>query len=337
VSVAFADLVDLASERLGGAAIAASDEFFAPRERLLRPEAPVWREGEYTERGKWMDGWETRRRRDVLPGQPGFDQAHDWCIVSLGARGVVRGVDVETTYFRGNFPESCAIEACTMPGAKTLDGFAGAVWRSVVDRSALRGDSHNVFDVAAVEATHVRLRIFPDGGVARLRVYGDVVPDWDALRQIGEIDLASVLNGGRVVACNDMFFGSRGNLIMPGQARSMADGWETRRRRAPGHDWTVIRLGAPGAISRVEVDTRHFKGNAPAACSLEACATPSQSGDWDAGAGPDWLELLPRTALHADRCHTFDVASEMAAVTHVRLNIFPDGGVSRLRVFGRLR
>jgi allantoicase len=335
VSVAFADLVDLVSERLGGSAIAASDEFFAPKESLLRPEPPVWREGEYTACGKWMDGWETRRRRDVLPGQPGFDQAHDWCIVGLGARGVVRGVDVETTHFTGNFPESCAIEACTTPGAKTLDDLAGAAWRTALDRSALRGDSHNMFDVSAVEATHVRLRIFPDGGVARFRVYGDVLPDWDALRRLGEVDLAAVLNGGRVVACSDMFFGSRDNLIMPGQARGMADGWETRRRREPGHDWTVIKLGAPGTISRVEIDTRHFKGNAPAACSLEACP-PAASDASVPPVQPAGVELLPRAPLRADHCHTFEVASGMV-VTHVRLNIFPDGGVSRLRLFGRLR
>src|SRR5262249_19734777 len=150
----------------------------------------------------------------------------------------------------------------------------------------------------------------PDGGVARLRVYGDVLTDWDALREAGEIDLAAVLNGGRVVACSDMFFGSRDNLIMPGQAGSMADGWETRRRRVAGHDWTVIRLGAPGTISRIEVDTRHFKGNAPAACSLEAC--PPSAANWDPSAQPSrpaGLELLPRAPLHADHCHTFDVAS----------------------------
>jgi allantoicase len=334
MSEPFADLVDLASERLGSAAVAASDEFFASKDCLVAAHAPIWREGEYTDRGKWMDGWETRRRRDVLPGDPTFDQAHDWCIVRLGARGIIRGVDVETTHFKGNFPESCAIETCVMPGAATLGELAHAVWHSALERSALRGDSQNLFDIASADATHVRLNIFPDGGVARLRVYGEVVPDWDALRQMGEIDLASVLNGGRVVACTDMFFGSIGNLIMPGQARSMADGWETRRRRVPGHDWAVIRLGAPGTISRVEIDTRHFKGNAPAACSLEACPP---SANWDASVPPvhfEGFEMLPRTRLHADHCHTFDLASGRV-VTHVRLNIFPDGGVSRLRLFGR--
>jgi allantoicase len=334
MSHGFLDLVDLASDRLGGAAVAANDEFFAPRDRLIAAHEPVWREGEHTDRGKWMDGWETRRRRDVLPGEPGFDQAHDWCIVRLGARGIIRGVDVETTHFKGNFPESCAIDTCVM--GEPAGDFDGAAWHDALKRSGLRADSHNLFDIAPVEATHVRLRIFPDGGVARLRVYGDVVPDWDALRRHHEIDLASTLNGGRVVGCSDMFYGSRHNLIMPGQAHTIAEGWETQRRRTPGHDWVVIKLGAPAAIVRAEVDTRPFKGNAPAACSVEACSLSGlqSRSSWDAGV--EWRALLPRTVLGPDRHQAFDLTSEPAVVTHVRLNIFPDGGVGRLRLFGRL-
>jgi allantoicase len=338
MSEPFVDLIDLASQRLGGAAIAANDEFFASKDRLVIADPPIWREGEYTDRGKWMDGWESRRRRDVLPGEPGFDQVHDWCIVRLGARGIIRGVDVETTHFKGNFPESCALETCVMPGALktlTVDDLDRAVWHGALERSVLRGDSHNLFDVAGADATHVRLNIFPDGGVARLRVYGDVVPDWDALRRTREIDLASVLHGGRVVGCSDMFFGSRNSLIMPGEARTIAEGWETKRRRTPGHDWTVIQFGATGTIVRVEVDTRRFKGNAPAACSLEACARQSPT-TWDEAATIDWRPLLPRTALTPDRRHTFQVTPDTAGITHVRFNIFPDGGVSRLRLFGRL-
>jgi allantoicase len=258
--------------------------------------------------------------------------------VRLGARGIIRGVDVETTHFKGNFPESCALETCVMPGALktlTVDELDRAVWHGALERSVLRGDSHNLFDIAGADATHVRLNIFPDGGVARLRVYGDVVPDWDALRRAREIDLASVLHGARVVGCSDMFFGSRNSLIMPGEARTIAEGWETRRRRTPGHDWTVIQLGAAGTIVRVEVDTRRFKGNAPAACSLEVCARQSPT-TWDEAAAIEWRPLLPRTALTPDRRHTFPVTPDTAGITHVRFNIFPDGGVSRLRLFGRL-
>ena len=314
----FVDLVDLASERLGAAVLAANDEFFAPRENLITLAPAVWREGKYTERGKWMDGWETRRRRDAGD--------HDWCIVRLGARGIVRGVDVDTSFFRGNFPESCAIDACDVAGVPAVDELMGAGWREIVPRSALDGDAHNLI---AVErdgpATHLRLRIFPDGGVARLRVYGEVVADWPRLRRQGDVDLAAVEHGATVAACSDMFFGSRHNLIMPGDATHMGDGWETKRRRGPGHDWTVVRLGAEGIIRRVEVDTRHFKGNAPGACSLE--------GSRDQHA---WQELLPHTPLQPDTRHRFE--EELMAigdVLYVRLNIFPDGGVARLRLFGR--
>jgi allantoicase len=323
------DLIDLASEQLGAVVVAANDEFFAPKDRLILQAAPIWRDGEYTDRGKWMDGWETRRRRDVLPGEAGFDFAGDWCIVQLGARGVIRGVDIDTTFFKGNYPDACALEACVAAGATTLYDLHRAKWQPVVERSALRGDAHNLRDVAGVDATHVRLTIFPDGGVARLRVFGDLVPDWDALRRKGEIDVAAILNGGRVVDSSDMFFGSRNNLIMPGAPRSMADGWETRRRRTPGHDWTIVRLGLPATIARVEVDTRYFKGNAPAACSLDACTSDTPG---------DWMELLPRSPLTPDRGHTFDRAAlkRIADVTFVRLNIFPDGGVARLHVFSAI-
>ena len=321
--------IDLASDHLGGVALFANDEFFAPKERLVHAAPPVWREGEYTDRGKWMDGWETRRRRDVLPGDSAFALAHDDCVVKLGAPGLIRAVDVETTHFKGNFPESCSLDACVMPGATTHYDLARAVWQPLVERTPLRGDAHNLLHVQPANATHVRLNIFPDGGVARLRVYGDVTPDWNALRHRSEVDLAAIVNGGRVVDCSDMFFGSRHNLIMPGPPRGMADGWETKRRRTPGHDWTIVKLAARGSIARVEVDTRHFKGNAPAACSVDACVSDIPGGDWH--------ELLPRTPLGPDRRHTFDAGLyRIPGVTHVRLNIFPDGGVARLHVFGRL-
>src|SRR5262245_943394 len=237
MTASFIDLIDLASERLGGAGVAANDEVFAPKERVIKAEPAIWREGVYTERGKWMDGWETRRRRD--------DGDHDWCVVRLGARGILRGVDVDTSFFKGNYPESCAIDACEVPGLPTPDDLARAPWREVLQRSTLSGDSHNLINVdGEPRATHLRLRIFPDGGVARLRVYGEVAADWDRLRRQGDVDLAAAANGGVVVACSDMFFGSRHNLIMPGDATHMGDGWETRRRRGPGHDWTLIRLAA---------------------------------------------------------------------------------------------
>ncbi|MBI1786958.1 MAG: allantoicase [Acidobacteria bacterium] len=298
----FSELVDLASERVGGSVIEANDEFFAPKENLLRPARPVFVEGKYTDRGKWMDGWETRRRR--TPG-------HDWAIIRLGLPGIPRGVVVDTSFFRGNYPEHCSIEA--------RDAAVSGEWKEMLPLSRLQGDSENPFPIDWDErVTHLRFNIFPDGGVARLRVHGHVVPSWP---DAGEVDLAAVENGGLVAESSDMFFGSRHNLIMPGRAANMSDGWETRRRRGPGHDWCVIQLGTPGIIHRVEVDTAHFKGNFPESCSLETV---------DGGI------LLARTRLEADTRRFLESEIERTGpLARVRFNIFPDGGVSRLRLWGR--
>jgi allantoicase len=302
----FTELVDLASERLGGAVLEANDEFFAPKENLLKPAKPIFIEGKYTDRGKWMDGWETRRRRT-----PGYD----WCIVKLGLAGIPRGVVVDTAYFKGNYPQSCSLEAC--------DGLTAAQWTEILPEFPLKGDCENLYSLDTQRrATHLRFKIYPDGGVARLRVHGEVDA---ALSYSAEFDLAAVENGGLVLASSDMFFGSRQNLIMPGSALDMSDGWETRRRRGPGHDWVVIQLGAPGAIHRVEVDTSHFKGNYPDSCSLEAC---------DASGAPADV-ILPQTKLQAHTRHVFsDEIQHACPTSHVRFNIFPDGGVSRLRLYG---
>jgi allantoicase len=306
VSGGFQDLIDLASERLGAVVVAANDDFFAPKENLIKPGRPQWIDGRYTDRGKWMDGWETRRRRDA--------GTHDWCVIKFGARGVVHGVDVETTHFKGNYPEACTIEAGD-----------GEHWLEILPPSRLNGDAHNLFEIGmSVEATHLRLRIYPDGGVARLRAYGRVVPDWTQLKRRPDLDLAAAVYGGLVVECSDMFFGSRNNLIMPGDATHMGDGWETKRRRGPGHDWAIVRLAAAGTIRRVVVDTRHFKGNAPGACDLEA-STDQNS----------WQMLVPRVPLMAHAVLEFEPeVRPIRDVTHVRFNIYPDGGVGRLRLFG---
>ena len=324
----FTELVDLAAERVGGAVLYANDDFFAPKENLLKASAPVFREGVYTDRGKWMDGWESRRRRT-----PGFD----WCIIRLGLPGRLRGVVVDTAYFKGNYPEQCSLEACAVEGQPTVEQLLDEAveWREVLPVVSLSGDSLNPFAIAdEARATHLRFKIYPDGGVARLRVYGEVVPDWARIRaQGGRVDLAAVESGGLVLACSDMFFGHRHNLIMPGRAADMSDGWETKRRRGPGHDWVVIKLGARGRIHQVEVDTSHFKGNYPESCSLEG----SDAEDAAALADISWTEILPRTKLQAHTRHHFTDELQRAAAeafTHVRLNIYPDGGVSRLRLYG---
>ncbi|AUX24790.1 bifunctional allantoicase/OHCU decarboxylase [Sorangium cellulosum] len=323
---AFAEALDLASERLGGAVLAASDEFFAPKENLLRASRPVFLEHEYTDRGKWMDGWETRRRRT-----PGFD----WCLVRLGLPGIVRGILVDTAFFRGNYPEHCSIEACAARPDALLD--PRARWVEIVPRSPLAGDAQNAFAVSCSSRfTHLRLNIYPDGGVARLRVHGDAVPDWRRLDRPGrEIDLAAAENGARVLSCSDMFFGVRHNLIMPGRAANMGEGWETRRRRGPGHDWALVALAAQGEIDRIEVDTSHFKGNYPDSCMIEGIDAAGRSAEELAGV-EGWREIVPQTKLQPHTRHLFE--GELRATgpfTHVRLNIYPDGGVSRLRVHGK--
>ncbi len=272
----FERLTDLAAARLGGRAVLTNDEFFAGMENLVKDEAPVFLPGEYTDRGKWMDGWESRRRR--TPG-------NDWCIVRLGVPGRIIGVGVETTHFSGNHPESCSIDACQCAHEIPPDG---TDWQEILSRSPLNGDSVNRFPLAEADAfTHVRLNIYPDGGIARLRLYGVGAPGHDA--DLDEAaDLAAAAAGGNIVDCSDMYFSAPQNLIAPGTSSGMHDGWETRRRRGPGHDWCIVRLGRRGAVQAVVVDTTHFKGNYPDRCSvdianLEPAAdplTPVKDGDW---------------------------------------------------------
>ncbi|MFI5309887.1 MAG: allantoicase [Gemmatimonadales bacterium] len=325
----FTDLVDLAAERLGGAVLWANDEFFASKEGLLRPGAPEWREGVYTERGKWMDGWETRRRR--TPG-------HDSCLVRLGVPGIVRGVVVDTSHFTGNFPEACAIDGAEVNGVPdpvNLAEGSSVSWSPILTRSRLHGDTRNVFPVAsALRATHLRFSVFPDGGVARLRVHGEARPGADVLRPGHSLDVAAIEHGGFVEVCSDMFYGHRQNLILPGRSTHMGDGWETRRRRGPGNDWTIVRLAARVKIERGELDTDHYRGNAPGTCKLEWCDAPGASVD-ALTSSTAWHELLPVTTLQPHTRHRWDVTSA-APATHVRLSIYPDGGVARLRVFGTL-
>ena len=331
---AFTSLADLASARVGGRAIVASDEFFAPTSNLVRPEAPIFIPGKFTARGKWMDGWESRRRR--TPG-------HDWCVLKLGMRGRIRGVDVDTSFFTGNYPSHCSIDAIDISATLKRGRQAGEAgpWVTILPKSPLGGDSHNYFEIPSPDPstgsgpwTYVRLNIYPDGGVARLRVYGDVVVDWKKAARGGKtIDVAEIRNGGLVLGASDMHFGAKDNMIMPGRAANMGDGWETRRRRGPGFDWAIVRLGTTADVRRVEIDTNHFKGNYPESASLEGCLAP---GVTLAGLGSvDWTDLLPRTPLRPHDRHLFSKElRRIGPISHVRLNIFPDGGISRLRVHG---
>jgi allantoicase len=320
VSAEFEALPDLASRRLGGGVVACNDEFFAPADSLVEPAAAVFEPRTFGAKGQVYDGWETRRRR-----QPG----HDWAIVRLGAPGVVRGVVVDTSWFTGNYPPYASVEACEVEGYPSPADLAEAEWVEILPRSPLAGDARNPFPVTSGRRfTHVRLSIYPDGGVARLRVHGEAVPD-PRLVGAGLVDLAAMELGGLVVGCSDMFYGSPNNLLLPGHARTMGEGWETKRRRDDGNDWVLVRLGLPGAVAMAELDTTHFKGNAPGEARLTGIDESRHPVDGDEG----WFGILPRTRLQPDTRHRFVVATRQPA-THVRLDIYPDGGMARLRLLG---
>ena len=326
-----AGLVDLAAERVGGIALLANDEFFAEKENLLKPGRGVFIPDKYTDRGKWMDGWESRRRR--TPG-------HDWCVIQLGLRGIIKEVDIDTNHFLGNHPPFASLEAvCLTNDFPAVAAEVEALpWRTILPKSPLNPGSQNPFTIPGEQTwTHVRLNIFPDGGVARLRLYGIVVPDWTRVGAGELVDLAAVENGGVPLACSDMFFSSMNNLVMPGRSENMGDGWETKRRRGPGYDWIVVKLGRPGAIRKIEVDTNHFKGNYPDTCSIDGCFAPDATTEQLTSNAVQWREILPHTKLEAHKRHYFqDELKPLENCSHVRLNIFPDGGVSRLRVWGTL-
>lgn len=315
-------LIDLASRRLGGSVVTANDELFAERENLIKPGPAVSMAGRFGPKGGLYDGWETRRRRDT---------GHDYAIVRLGIPGIVRGVVIDTAFFAGNYPSEASVEACAVEGYPSRAELERASWVTLVPPSPLDGDAENVFTSQVEQRfTHVRLSIYPDGGVARFRVHGEAVPDPRLLAGLS-LDLASSANGGVVTGCSNMFYSSPNNLLAPGLAANMGDGWETARRRDDDNDWVVVRLAGSGLARLAELDTTHFVGNAPGWARLRGCVAETA----DPGSGADWFDLLPRTRLQPDTRHQFRIDNAHAA-THIRLDIYPDGGMARLRIHGVL-
>jgi allantoicase len=319
---------DLASRSLRGSVVAASDEFFAEKENLIKPGAAVFTPSTFGHKGQVYDGWETRRRRGPSGSLPPAD-ACDWVIVRLGAPGVVHAVVVDTAHFTGNFPQGCSVEACFVAGYPDTAALLTARWTEIVPRSTLQGDTSQLFPVPAGRRySHVRLRIYPDGGVARLRVHGAVVPDPGLLDGL-TFDLAALENGGDIRACSDRFYSAPRNAISPGLSRVMGEGWETRRRRTAGNEWLVVGFAASAEVSMVEIDTSGYIGNAPGTASVRAYG----GGPWEADSS--WAPLLPRTALLPDTPHRFRIEPPVACDL-VRLDVFPDGGVARFRLPGSL-
>jgi allantoicase len=320
VSQKLAKWVRLEQPRLGSRVTAATDEFFGAKDRLIDATDPVFVPDKYDDHGKWMDGWETRRKRE--PG-------HDWCLVRLGVPGIIHGFDVDTSHFTGNYPPQVSLEGCASDEDAPTDG-----WIELVPKTGISGDAHHYLDVRDDTLfTHVRLNIYPDGGVARLRIFGEVRPDFSDVD--GYVDLAAVEHGGRPLACSDQHYGSAHNLLAPGRGVNMGDGWETARRRGPGNDWVIIALGRPARIERAEIDTAHFKGNYPDRVSLEAAAF--ERDEDVSNSSPEWRTLLPESKLKMDQQHFFDKELEdIGVVSHVRVSIYPDGGISRVRLFGQV-
>ncbi|MFZ5894944.1 MAG: allantoicase [Myxococcota bacterium] len=331
----FTGLIDLASASIGGRALACSDDFFAGMENLLSPGPAVFVPGKYTERGKWMDGWESRRKRG--PG-------HDWCLLCLGVPGKVLAFDIDTQHFIGNHPAFASVEGVWADGDPSPEELAQLSFHRLLPQMPLLPGSQNLFVASpAGNVSHLRLNIFPDGGVARFRAYGRVAARWKvpalddetrALVPSGCFDLCALENGALALACSDAHFGGMNNLLLPGRALDMGSGWETRRRRGPGYDWIVIRLAARGSLRVIEVDTNYFKGNFPESCAIEGIDADGAEPT-SLLASSAWHSVLPRTTLSAHTRHFFkDELVAGGPVTHVRLSIYPDGGVSRLRLWG---
>lgn len=325
----FTKMIDLAAERLGGEALYCTDDFFAEKENLLKPGRGIFIADKYTDRGKWMDGWESRRKR--VPG-------HDYCVIRLATEGKIAGVDIDTNHFLGNHPPFASIEACNANGKSDSEILSDSnSWIEILPKSPLNPGSQNFYEIKDKTAfTHIRLHIYPDGGVARLKVYGEVNKNWSNVKSDEQIDLAAAINGGRSVLCNDMFFSHMDNLIMPGRGVNMGDGWETKRNRTPNNkDWVIVRLGHKGTIDKLLIDTCHFKGNYPDSCIVEGCILDIADEAKLASGNVAWATILSQSKLQADYEHHFSDIVNKGPFTHLRLTIFPDGGVSRMRVFGK--
>ena len=317
-------LTNLADERIGAKVLQCSDDFFAEAQRMLQFDAPIFVEDKFDDHGKWMDGWETRRKHHA---------GYDWAVIKLGVAGKIQALDIDTTFFSGNYPASAAVEACYAP----LDNLEQAEWQPLLANSILGPSQHHLFEVSSDTVyTHVRLNIYPDGGVARFRVYGDVhIQIQDSSETF---DLLALENGGRVIAYSDAHFGHPRNLINPGRGINMGDGWETARRRAPGFDWCILALGTAGKIEKIEIDTAHFKGNYPAEVSIQAVYIEDATDPQLIPQSMFWPFLLDAQPMQMDHIHSY--LNEILAhekISHIRVNMIPDGGISRIRLWGKVK
>ena len=318
-------LVNLASPKMGTKILAFSDDFFGEVTRMLNDKDPIFIEDKYDNHGKWMDGWESKRRRDG---------GNDWAILKLGSAGIISKIEIDTSYFTGNFPPFFSLEGIYSETEPNKD----SNWKSLIAKTNLVGDCKNNFELNLKEKFNfVRLQIFPDGGVARIRLFGEVKYNWDEFNNEEIIELSSLKLGGSILAYNNAHYGDVSALLSEGRGKTMGDGWETRRRREPGNDWIIIKLAQKGNIEKIEIDTAHFKGNYPDRASIQAISIDRNITTKDLiQSSVNWDVILNETKLTADNIHEYEINSNSKAeATHIRLNIYPDGGVSRLRIFGK--
>lgn len=317
------NLIDLVSSAVGGETLACSDEFFAEAKNLINPKPPVFKPDLYVPSGKWFDGWETRRHNQ---------QPTDWVIIKLGITGYMEACEIDTAFFNGNEAPAISVDGCILKEGQNL---ADAQWTEAIAKTPCGPSQRHFFVLEQPVSelyTHVRLHQHPDGGVARFRLYGKVKPTYPQDKTT-LLDMASVRNGAIALHCSDQHFGRIQNLILPGRGHDMGDGWETSRSRASGHfDWAMIKLGAPTNIEQIVVDTIHFRGNYPQ--SVEVFATQSTSDDLSSLQQASWKCIVERSATKADLEHKYQVA-DAEPFTHIKVCMHPDGGIKRVRAFGR--
>jgi len=317
-------LIDLAQPRLGSKVIFKTDDFFASANRIIDPSPAVFKEGLFDKNGKWMDGWESRRKRT---------SGHDFLIIKLGKSGSINKVDVDTSHFNGNQPSMISLEGCYSKSKNIKD----LKWKTLIGKKKTKANSHHMFRSSSKSIfTHIKLNIFPDGGVARLRLYGSISKENNKFGN-KTINLASLLNGASVIACNNEHFGKAENILAPGKAKNMGDGWETRRRRDKGFDWLILNPINGKKIDKIEISTHHFKGNFPSHCSLQAAFVPNKkSSSSIIKNSVKWKFLLNKVNLSANKTHAFkNILMKNDKINFIKINIFPDGGISRFKIFGK--
>jgi len=316
-------LIDLAQPRLGTEVVFKTDDFFASANRIISPTDPIFKSGVFDKHGKWMDGWESRRKRT---------EGHDYIILKLGRPGTIKKVDVDTSHFNGNQPSMVSIEGAN----SNLDKINKLKWQTLLSKKKIKANSHHHFTVNSKKKfTHIKFNIFPDGGVARLKLYGSIAKSEKSKNK--KINLASLLDGASVIACNNEHFGKAENILAPGKAKNMGDGWETRRRRDKGFDWMIINSLNGKEIDKIEISTHHFKGNFPSHCSLQAAYLPIKKNSRQiVNSSSKWRYLLKDVKLSANKIHTYkNILMKKNKINFIKINIFPDGGISRFRIYGK--